>query len=118
MAKLKKNNEKGEEAEKVNSFRFSVAGLILFSLFLMAGTALVSSGLLDAKPKNYSFAQNDIPDPDVQDENLFTHKGPWGELLTQNIKLERPTEYISAEVKHPEPEAWPFAGQTRSEEHT
>jgi hypothetical protein len=82
MAKLKKNNENGEATEKVNSFRFSVAGLILFSLFLMAGTALVSSRLLDAKPKNYSFAQNDIPDPDEQDENLFTHKGPWGELLT------------------------------------
>ena len=76
MAKLKKNNENGEAAEKVNSFRFSLAGLILFSLFLMAGTALVSSRLLDARPKNYSFAQNDIPDPDEQDENLFTHKGP------------------------------------------
>ena len=33
-------------------------------------------------------------------------------MLTQNIKLERPTEYISAEVKNPEPEAWSFAGQT------
>jgi hypothetical protein len=103
MAKLKKNNE----AEAVNSFRFSLNGLIIFSLFLMASTALISSRLFDAKPKLFSFANN-IPDPDVQDKNLFTRTGPWGELLTQNIKLERPTEYISMDVKTPEPESWNF----------
>lgn len=31
-----------------------------------------------------------------------------GELLTKNIKLERPTEYISAEVENPQPESWNF----------
>src|ERR1017187_724480 len=104
MAKLKKNTE----AEAVNSFRFSLTGLIVFSLFLMAGTALISSRLSDTKPKPFSFANNNIPDPDAQDKNLFTHTGPWGELLTQNIKLERPAEYISTEVKSPEPESWNF----------
>src|ERR1035437_3914102 len=110
MAKFKKSNEPDEANGTVNSFRFSLAGLIIFSLFLIAGSAMVSCRLFDAKPKSYSFAQNDIPDPDIQDKNLFTHLGPWGELLTQNIKLERPAEYISAEVKNPDPEAWNFNG--------
>jgi len=108
MAKLKKTND----TEAVNAFRFSLTGLLLFSLGLIAGTGLVASRLFDAHPKPYSFAKNDIPDPDAQDKNMFTRKGPWGELLTQNIKLERPEEYISEEVANPEPETWTFNGLT------
>ncbi len=114
MAKLKKNNG----TDEVNSFRFSLAGLIIFSLFLMAGTALISSKVFNPKPKPFSFANNDVPDPDVQDQNMFTHKGPWGELLTQNIKLERPAEFISDEVKNPEREAWSFNGMNLAQVKT
>ncbi len=105
---MAKTTQSGE-TEPVNSFRFSLAGLIVFSLVLSAGTALVAGRFFDAKPEPYSFAQNAIPDPDQQDNDLFTHKGPWGELLTQNIKLERPEEYIASDVQNAEPEAWSFA---------
>lgn len=108
MARLKKNLE----AESVNAFRFSLTGLLLFSLVLIAGTGLATSRLFAFKSKPYSFAKSDIPDPDEQDPNMFTHKGPWGELLMQNIKLERPAEYISLEVKDPGPETWNFSGMT------
>ena len=108
MARLKKNNE----TEAVNAFRFSLTGLLLFCLVLIAGTGLVASRLFDARSKPYSFAKNDVPDPDVQDNNMFTRKGPWGELLTQNIKLERPAEYIALDEKAPEPETWTFNGMT------
>lgn len=94
----------------MNSFHFSLTGLIIFSLVLMAGTALISSRLFDTKPKQFSFANNDLPDPDAQDKDVFTRKGVWGELLTQNIKLERPAEFITPEVNKPEPEAWKFGG--------
>ena len=106
MAKLKRNNE----TEAVNSFRFSLTGLLLFTAVLIAGTALVSSKLFDTKPKPYAFADNDIPDPAHQDKDIFIHKGPWGELLTQNIKLERPAEYIALDEKNPKPESWNFNG--------
>ena len=105
MAKSKNSNE----TEAVNSFRFSLAGLILFSLFLMAGTALVSHRFFDVKTKPYQFAQNGIPDPDQQDASVFTHKGPWGELLIQNIELERPEEYIARERENPKLESWNFS---------
>jgi hypothetical protein len=106
MAKIKKNEENGAR----NSFRFNLAGLIVFSLCLMAGSALVVIWLPGVHSKQFSFANNDIPDPDVQDKNLFTHQGPWGELLTQNIRLERPAEYIPVEVQNLEPTAWSFNG--------
>jgi len=106
MAKLKRNNDDGT----AHSFRFSLAGLIIFSVCLMAGAALVSSRVLAAKPKTLSFANNDVPDPDGQDKNTFTRKGPWGELLVQYINLEMPAEYISASVQNPEPPAWNFHG--------
>jgi len=104
MAKLSKNNE----TEAVNSFRFSLTGLLLFTLVLIGGTALVAGKFFDTKPKPYAFAENDIPDPAHQDKDIFIHKGPWGELLTQNIKLERPAEYIALDEKNPEPESWSF----------
>ena len=108
MARLKKSSE----TEPVNAFRFSLSGLLIFSLALILGTGLVASRWFDAKSKAYSFAKNDLPDPDAQDKNMFTHKGPWGELLTQNIKLERPAEYIALDERTPEPETWIFSGMT------
>ena len=75
-----------------SSAHSALAVMLLFCLVLIAGTGLVASRLFDARSKPYSFAKNDVPDPDVQDNNMFTRKGPWGELLTQNIKLERPAE--------------------------
>jgi hypothetical protein len=53
MARLKKNNE----TEAVNAFRFSLTGLLLFSLVLIAGTGLVASRLFDAKPKSFFLCQ-------------------------------------------------------------
>ena len=43
---------------------------------------------------------------------MFTRNGPWGELLTQNIKLQRPDEYFAQEVANPHPETWNFATRT------
>jgi len=106
MAKFKKNNE----TEAVNSFRFSLPGLLLFTTVLIVGTALASSKLFDTKPKPYAFADNDIPDVAKPDKDIFIRKGPWGELLTQNIKLERPAEYIVLAEKNPDPESWRFNG--------
>ena len=104
MAKVKNNNE----ADTINSFRFSLMGLILFSMCLMAGTVAISCRIFDAKAKAYSFTQEGVPDGDAHDGSLSAHVGPWGELLTQDIMLERPQEYFAPETKLPEPEAWRF----------
>jgi hypothetical protein len=36
--------------------------------------------------------------------------GAWGELITRDIELERPAEYLTEEVSNPSPETWNFNG--------
>jgi hypothetical protein len=62
LLKFMAKPRKSSETESVNSFRFSLAGLIIFILILMAGTALISHRLFDTKPKQFSFAKNDLPE--------------------------------------------------------
>jgi hypothetical protein len=104
MASVKKNTE----SDVVDSFRFSLTGLILFSLCLMAGTVAISCRIFETRPKMYSFAKETASVGDAQDGGLSAHQGPWGELLTQDIMLERPQEYFAPETKMPEPETWKF----------
>ncbi len=105
MAKPKKDN--GQEPG--NYFRFTLTGLILFSVCLVAGTALTVAKCPGGRPAPFSFA---APDPDLPDKATATSRGPWGELLVQNIKLERPVELITLDDINPEPETWTFRGMT------
>lgn len=102
-----------EGVEPANSFRFSLPGLMAFAICLIAGTAFSSYWIparaLPFSPE-YSFAEQVIPDPDHQDETTFTRAGPWGELLMQNIQLERPVEYVVSEVQDIQPTTWSFSG--------
>jgi hypothetical protein len=49
---------------------------------------------------------------DARDKSRAAHEGPWGTLLTRDIQLERPTEYLTDDVITPKPQVWSFAGQT------
>jgi len=104
------NTNKDTDAEVTSNYRFSLYGLILFSLCLMAATAVISSRLYNTTPKVAPVVVAKPPAvvPDVQVGAQTSHKGPWGELITQDIKLERPIEYISPEAKDPQPETWAF----------
>jgi hypothetical protein len=44
------------------------------------------------------------------DESQSVHVGPWGALVTRDIDLERPVEYLTEEVSNPRPEVWTFKG--------
>jgi hypothetical protein len=89
-----------------NVFRFSLTGLIVFSLALMAGSAFVAWKLtVVTHPKlAETFAV------DSKDKSSSVHDGPWGELLLRDISLERPVEYLNDEVARPRPELWTFNG--------
>ncbi len=105
MAKPRKDN--GQDSG--NYFRFNLFGLILFSMCLVAGTALTVGKFFGGRQQPFSFA---VPDPDRPDKTTFTSQGPWGELLVQKIKLERPMELITLDDISPEPETWTFHGMT------
>ena len=89
-----------------NVFRFTLAGLILFSLALIAGASALTYKL--AVVSHPKLAETFAIDP--SDKTRSVHVGPWGELVTRDISIERPAEYLTDEVTNPEPEVWTFKG--------
>jgi len=95
-----------ESAAATNVFQFTLAGLIIFSLALLASASLIGYKLA-ARPQPKlvdSFAV------DPNDKSRSIHDGPWGQLITRDIALERPVEYLTEEVTSPQPETWTFNG--------
>ncbi len=102
MSKIKRQ----ESAQAVNTFQFTLAGLIIFSLALMGGASFITYKLAGGRGKPETFSV------DLKDKNSTVRSGPWGTLLTRDIQLERPTEYLTEEVTTPKPEVWTFSGLT------
>src|ERR1035441_868987 len=91
-----------------NLFRFTLTGLIVFSLALFAGASFIGYKLAagtrqDLKADTFAVNPND--------KSRSVPVGPWGELITRNIGLARPAEFLTEEVATPQPETWTFAGQ-------
>jgi hypothetical protein len=95
-----------ESASASNVFQFTLSGLIIFSLALLAGASFLA----------YKFAVVSHPKlaevfaVDPKDKTRSVHVGAWGELVKRDILLERPVEYLTDEVSHPQPEVWTFPG--------
>jgi hypothetical protein len=97
---------KEESAQASNVFQFTLAGLIVFSLALIAGASFIGFKLSAAThPK---LADTFAIDPN--DKTRSVHVGPWGQLITRDIELERPVEFLTEEVSRPQPETWTFTG--------
>ena len=97
-----------ESASAANVFQFTLAGLIVFILVLVAGAAFLTYKFaIVTRPK---LAETFAVDP--KDKSRSVHVGAWGELVTRDISLERPVEYLTAEVADPSPQVWVFNGLT------
>lgn len=96
-----------QAAQTSSLFQFTLAGLILFSLALISVAAFIAFKLTAAPvPK---LADSFAVDPN--DPSRSVHVGPWGTLITRDIELERPAEYLTDEVNHPPVETWRFNGR-------
>ena len=96
-----------QSAQTANVFQFTLAGLIIFCLALFGGAFLGGYKLAAGSRPNLTadtFAVN------PSDKSRSVHVGPWGELITRDIQLERPSEYLTEEVSAPPPETWTFNG--------
>jgi len=101
-----KRPRKLEAAQTANVFQFSLAGLIIFSLALIAGSSFVGYKLTSgSQPK---LVEAFVTNP--KDKSQAVHSGAWGSLITREIDLERPVEYLTEEVANPKPEVWAFNG--------
>lgn len=99
-------SRKRESASAANVFQFTLAGLIVFILVLVAGAAALTYKLaVTSRPK---LAETFAVDP--KDKSRSVHVGAWGELVTRDISLERPVEYLTEEVAGPQPQVWAFNG--------
>ena len=89
-----------------NVFRFTLAGLIVFTLALIGGSSFITWRLVSAGQRHLAdtFAE------DPKDKSRTVHAGPWGELLMHDIEIERPAEYLTEEVTAPPAEIWTFNG--------
>ncbi len=97
---------RNKEAALASNFQFTLAGLIIFSLALIAAASFITVKLTAANhPK---LAEVFAVDPD--DKTRTVQSGPWGELIMHDIQLERPAEYVTEEVSNPQPEVWTFNG--------
>jgi len=97
---------KQQAAQTSNVFQFTLAGLTVFSLALIFSASFVAYKLT-ASP-HPKLADSFAVDPNDRTRSL--HVGPWGTLLTRDIELERPTEFLTEEVARPQPEKWRFNG--------
>jgi len=95
-----------ESGAATNVFQFTLAGLIVFTLALIAGASFITYKLtVVSLPK---LAESFAVDP--KDKTSSVRVGAWGELLLRDISLERPAEYLTEEVTDPQPEVWTFNG--------
>ena len=99
-------SRKQESASASNVFQFTLAGLIVFCLALVGGAAFVTYKV--AVVTHPKLTETFAVDP--KDKSRSVHVGPWGELITRDISLERPKEYLTEEVTVPQPEIWTFSG--------
>ena len=98
---------------------FTLGGLVALCTSLVAVTALLTH-LLQAQQRPPSIGQPiaigaqsaPIPPPAAGPEQ------PWGDLVTLDIDIEQPEEYVSLETTTPPPTAWVFAGTTRAQART
>jgi len=105
---MSRRNKEGS-ARTGNAFQFTLTGLIIFSLVLIAGASFITFKLTkETRPK-----AEDTFAVDPNDKTRSVHDGPWGELLMRDIQLERPAEYLGGEVANPPPETWTFGGLNR-----
>ena len=95
-----------EPAQASNVIQFTLVGLIVFSLTLIGGSAFIGCKLTTRNQPTR--VQAFITDPN--DKTQSVHVGPWGALVTRDIDLERPAEYLTEEVARPQPEIWTFKG--------
>jgi hypothetical protein len=94
-----------ETAAVTNTFQFTLAGLIVFSLALMGGASFITYKLAGNRPTSLSAGST----VDPKDKSSSLHTGAWGTLLTRDIQIERPVEYLTDEVANPKPQVWTFA---------
>ena len=108
-------NDKTSQAGNASLIQFKPAGLALFSIALVVATGLLTAVLLKhfansgtARPTAAVIAAAQRADTKPPGETPA-----WGELVTYDIDLEQPEEYVAFELSEKKPPQWVFTSMNR-----
>src|SRR6185312_1078138 len=112
----KKTHKSGADGGTI--IQLNLVGAIVFSIALVAASALVTYGLIKSHSQNSKTLSPSGPanldDLDIEEKN----PPPCGQLVTRDIELEQPEEYVAYETVTNRVEKWTFekmsAEQVRS----
>jgi hypothetical protein len=95
--------------------RFNALGLALFSAALIVATGSLTASLV--KNRSQSSARNTSAEPAPRSSEAGTLRAvpAWGELITYDIDLEQPEEYIGFELATNKTSQWTFTGMSREQ---
>src|SRR5437868_5238689 len=86
-------------------------GAILLSLALVAAASVVT--YVFSRSAHYGNKRSPAShDAEGGGMSPSTDTPPWGELITYDIRLEQPEEYLAFELDHLRPPVWIFEGMT------
>jgi hypothetical protein len=94
-----------DSAAATNIFQFTLGGLVIFTVALVITASVIGYKLAGGNRPSLTadtFAVN------PKDKSRSVHVGAWGELITRDIELERPAEFLTEEVTKPQLEIWTF----------
>jgi hypothetical protein len=111
-----KNSSKPSESVS-GHIRFNALGLALFSAALVIATGLLTAALVkDGAVLPFGSSTGN----QKENSNIKPHTSvpAWGELVTYDIDLEQPEEYIGFELATNQTPQWVFAGMNREQTRT
>ena len=112
MAALK--SKRSANAGRV-TIQLHLVGVIVFSLALVLASVLVTYGLLKHGSASAKSSTAHSAAPEMASENSeeeLTDVPPWGQLVTRDIDLQQPEEYVAYETGTQRVETWLFTGTT------
>jgi hypothetical protein len=108
-----KKNSTGASTGDRTVLQIDLRGAILLSLALIVASGLLTYGWLrSGKGRDDRQAAPMFADKDLRPGQRPEETPPWGELITYDIRLEQPEEYLAFELDRLRAPTWVFEGMT------
>ena len=99
-----------DETPRQSGVQFSVFGLVIFSVSLVFAGGLLVAWVTKGSANRLE-VQSVHPTAVAKEGERPQVTPPWGELVVREIEVERPEEYVAAEISSYQVPRWTFEGQ-------